>query len=131
MFVITGPPRQPLHRPRMPIDGDLTIHLLTGFQGIDRQTALVEVIHVTKDEFEGYGWRCMQAALRHRGWIVNHRKIKRLMREYAQHPPRRRRFVATTNRGHDQTVFPDRSASAHPIDDTSACSNTVRVASGG
>ena len=34
----------------------------------------------------------MQAALRHRGWIVNHKKIKRLMREHALHPPRRRRF---------------------------------------
>ena len=59
-------------------------------------TALVEAMHAIKDEFEAYGWRRMQAALRHRGWVVNHKKIKRLMREHDMHPPRRRRFVATT-----------------------------------
>ena len=72
-------------------------------------TALVEAMHAIKDEFEAYGWRRMQAALRHRGWIVNHKKIKRLMREHAMHPPCRRRFVATTDSGHDEPVFPDRS----------------------
>ena len=72
-------------------------------------TALVEAMHAIKDEFEAYGWRRMQAALRHRGWIVNHEKIKRLMREHAMHPPRRRRFVATADSDHDEPVFPDRS----------------------
>ncbi len=72
-------------------------------------TALVEAMHAIKDEFEAYGWRRMQAALRHRGWVVNHKKIKRLMREHALHPPRRRRFVATTDSDHDEPVFPDRS----------------------
>ena len=72
-------------------------------------TALVEAMHAIKDEFEAYGWRRMQAALRHRGWVVNHKKIKRLMREHAMHPPRRRRFVATTDSDHDEPVFPDRS----------------------
>ena len=66
-------------------------------------------MHAIKDEFEAYGWRRMQAALRHRGWIVNHKKIRRLMREHALHPPRRRRFVATTDSDHDEPVFPDRS----------------------
>ena len=46
---------------------------------------------------------------RHRGWVVNHKKIRRLMREHALHPPRRRRFVATTDSDHDEPVFPDRS----------------------
>ena len=72
-------------------------------------TALVEAMHAIKDEFEAYGWRRMQAALRHRGWVVNHKKIKRLMREHALHPPCRRRFVATTDSGHDEPIFPDRS----------------------
>ena len=67
------------------------------------------------------------AALRHRGWIVNHKKIKhRLMREHSSKPmdasaapgpdrePRSsasspRRFVATTDSDHDEPVFPDRS----------------------
>ena len=72
-------------------------------------TALVEAMHAIKDEFEAYGWRRMQAALRHRGWVVNHKKIKRLMREHALHPVRRRPFVATTDSDHDEPVFPNRS----------------------
>ena len=78
-------------------------------KGSADDTALVEAMHAIKNEFEAYGWRRMQAALRHRGWIVNHKKIKRLMREHAMHPPHRRRFVATTDSNHDDPVFPDRS----------------------
>ena len=78
-------------------------------KGLADDTALVEAMHAIKDEFEAYGWRRMQAALRHRGWIVNHKKIKRLMCEHAMHPPLRRRFVATTDSNHDEPVFPDRS----------------------
>jgi putative transposase len=50
----------------------------------------------------------MQAALGQLGWVVNHKKIKRLMREHGLQPPRRRRFVVTTDSDHDQPVFPDR-----------------------
>ena len=78
-------------------------------KGFADGTALVETMHAIKDEFETYGWRRMQAALRHRGWVVNHKKIRRLMREHAMHPPCRRRFVATTDSDHDEPVFPDRS----------------------
>ena len=78
-------------------------------KGSADDTALVETMHAIKDEFEAYGWRRMQAALRHRGWVVNHKKIKRLMREHGLHPPRRRRFVATTDSDHDEPIFPDRS----------------------
>ncbi len=68
-------------------------------------TALVEAMHEIKDEFEAYGWRRMQAELRHRGRTVNHKKVRRLMREHALQPPRKRRFVATTDSGHDGPVF--------------------------
>jgi putative transposase len=37
-------------------------------------------------KFEAYGWRRVQAALRHRGVIVNHKRIKRLMREHDLQP---------------------------------------------
>lgn len=72
-------------------------------------TALVEAMHAVKDEFEAYGWRRMQAALRQDGWVLNHKKIKRLMREHGLQPALRRRFVATTDSDHDQPIFPDRS----------------------
>lgn len=71
-------------------------------------TALVEAMHAVKDEFEAYGWRRLQAALRQQGWIANHKKIKRLMREYGLQPRTQRRFVATTDSDHGQPIFPDR-----------------------
>ena len=34
------------------------------------------------DEFEAYGYRRVGAELRHRGMVVNYKKIRRLMREH-------------------------------------------------
>jgi putative transposase len=39
---------------------------------------------------------------------VNHKKIRRLMREHDLQPRLRRRFVATTDSDHDGPVFPNR-----------------------
>ncbi len=64
-------------------------------------------VHAICDEFEAYGWRRVQAALRHRGIIANHKRIKRLMREHDLQPRRRRRYIATTDSDHDQPIFPD------------------------
>ncbi len=58
------------------------------------------------DEFEAYGYRRVAAELRHRGMVVNSKKIRRLMREHDLQP-RRRRFVATTDSDHDYPIFPD------------------------
>jgi putative transposase len=71
-------------------------------------TALVEAMHAIKDDFEAYGWRRMQAALGQQGWAVNHKKLKRLMREHGLNARRRRRYVATTDSDHDQPLFPNR-----------------------
>ena len=46
-------------------------------------------------------------SLRHRGMVVNSKKIRRLMREHDLQPKRRRRFVATTDSDHDNPIFPD------------------------
>lgn len=70
---------------------------------------LLSAIAAICDEFEAYGWRRVQAALRHRGVIANHKRIKRLMREHDLQPRRRRRYVVTTDSNHDQPIFPDRS----------------------
>jgi hypothetical protein len=45
-------------------------------------TAIVEAIAAICGEFEFYGWRRVRAELRHRDMIVNHKKIRRLMREH-------------------------------------------------
>ena len=43
------------------------------------------------DEFEAYGYRRVGAELRHRGMVVNCKKIRRLMREHDLQPKRQRR----------------------------------------
>jgi putative transposase len=71
-------------------------------------TVLVEAACAICEEFEAYGWRRVQAALRLQGIVVNHKKIKRLMREHDLQPKVRRRFARTTDSDHDQPIFPDR-----------------------
>ena len=71
-------------------------------------TAIVEAIAAICEEFEACGWRRVRAELRHRGVIVNHKKIRRLMREHDLQPRRRRRYVATTDSDHDQPIYPNR-----------------------
>jgi len=57
------------------------------------------------DEFEAYGYRRVDAELRHRGYVVNAKKVRRLMREHDLNPRRKRRFVVTTDSNHDGPVF--------------------------
>ena len=59
------------------------------------------------DEFEGYGYRRVDAELRHRGLVVNSKKVRRLMREHDLQPKNRRRFVVTTDSDHDDPIFPN------------------------
>lgn len=73
-------------------------------------TAIVEAIAAICDEFESYGYRRVGAALRQAGMVVNHKKIRRLMREHNLQPRMRRRFVATTDSDHDGPIFPNRAA---------------------
>lgn len=71
-------------------------------------TAIFEAIGTICDEFEHYGWRRVRAALRQQGMVVNHKKIRRLMREHDLQPRMRRRFVATTDSDHDEPIFSNR-----------------------
>lgn len=67
---------------------------------------IVAEIRKITDEFEGYGYRRVDAELRHRGLVVNAKKVRRLMRENDLNPRRRRRFVRTTDSDHDGPIFP-------------------------
>ena len=62
------------------------------------------------DEFEAYWYRRVTAALRHQGLVVNGKKVRRLMREHALQPRRRRRYVVTTDSDHDNPIFPNLAA---------------------
>lgn len=69
-----------------------------------RDLTIVAEMKTICDEFEAYGYRPVDAELRHRGIVVNAKKIRRLMREHALNPRQRRRFIATT----DIDITPDR-----------------------
>jgi hypothetical protein len=68
-------------------------------------TAIVAAMARICDEFEHYGWRRVRAALRQQGMLVNHKKVRRLMREHDLQPRMRRRFTTTTDSDHDQPIF--------------------------
>ena len=53
-----------------------------------------------------YGYRRVDAELRHRGHVVNAKKIRRLMKDHELSPLRRPRFVRTTDSDHDGPIFP-------------------------
>jgi putative transposase len=67
---------------------------------------IVAQIRAITDAFECYGYRRVGAELRHRGHVVNAKKVRRLMREHGLNPWRRRRFTRTTDSDHDGPIFP-------------------------
>jgi len=66
---------------------------------------LAEIRAIT-EACPAYGYRRVDAELRHRGHVVNAKKIRRLMKENALNPWRRPRFVRTTDSDHDGPIFP-------------------------
>jgi len=69
--------------------------------------AIISSMIAICDEFEAYGYRRVGAELRHRGIVVNSKKVRRLMHENNLQPKRRRRFIATTDSDHDGPIFPN------------------------
>lgn len=59
-------------------------------------------------EFPSYGWPRMTAELQRRGWVVNHKRVYRLMREDNLLCLRKRKFVVTTDSDHGLPVYPNR-----------------------
>ena len=64
----------------------------------------IETIHL---EFPCYGYRRVTYELRHRGMVVNHKKVMRLMRAQGLAAKRRQRFYVTTDSDHDLPVYPN------------------------
>jgi putative transposase len=61
-------------------------------------------------EWPCYGWRRMTAELRRRGWTVNHKRVRRIMREDNLLCIRKRKFVVTTDSQHGRKVYPNLAA---------------------
>jgi len=58
-------------------------------------------------EWPCYGWRRVTAELRRRGWTVNHKRVRRILREDNLLCLRRKKFVITTDSQHEQPVYPN------------------------
>jgi len=53
------------------------------------------------------GYRPITRALKNNGWVVNHKRVLRLMREDNLLSMRRRRFVVTTDSDHSWRIYPN------------------------
>jgi len=73
---------------------------------VDADAALVAEMRAITDAWECYGYRRVGAELRHRGWLVNGKKVRRLRKLHDLHPRRRRRFARTTDSDHDGPIYP-------------------------
>lgn len=58
-------------------------------------------------EFPSYGWRRVRAELRRRNRTVNHKRVRRIMREDNLLCVRKRKFVVTTDSHHGRRVYPN------------------------
>lgn len=68
---------------------------------------LIDRIEGIAEEFSRYGYRKVTAQLRREGFLVNHKKIQRIMRERGLGVKKRRRFVKTTDSNHPYPVYPN------------------------
>jgi putative transposase len=65
--------------------------------GAPDKTALVAETRAICAAFPAYGYRRVGAELRHRGLVVNGKKLRRILREQGLNPRRRRRTAVTTS----------------------------------
>jgi putative transposase len=70
-------------------------------------TRLREAIERVVVEFSGYGYRRVTKQLRREGWCVNHKRVRRVMREAGLLWRRKRRGVKTTDSKHRFAVAPN------------------------
>jgi putative transposase len=72
-----------------------------------REMELRDVIQKLAVEMPAYGYRRITMALRRVGWLVNHKRVLRLMRADNLLCLRRRAFVRTTDSDHQLRVYPN------------------------
>jgi transposase InsO family protein len=75
--------------------------------GPDPDMSLRDAIQRIALEFSSYGRPRITAELKRRGWEVNHKRVHRILREDNLLCLRRRKFVVTTDSGHDLRVYPN------------------------
>lgn len=75
--------------------------------GPDRDMELRNAIQRIAVEWPSYGRPRMTEELRRRGWVVNAKRVRRLMREDNLLCVRKRKFVVTTDSNHGRKVYPN------------------------
>jgi transposase InsO family protein len=58
-------------------------------------------------EWPAYGYRRVHRELIRRGWVVNHKRVLRLMRMHNLLCVRRRKFIFTTDSKHGLPIYPN------------------------
>jgi transposase InsO family protein len=75
--------------------------------GPDSDLDLRDAIQRVALEWPSYGRRRITEELRRRGWTVNPKRVRRLMREDNLLCVRRRKFVVTTDSSHGRKIYPN------------------------
>src|SRR5256886_16138552 len=70
-----------------------------------RELTIVAEMKTICDEFEAYGYRRVDAELRHRGIVVKAKKIPPVMREHWLNPKKARGFGGKTGSDHNFPMF--------------------------
>ena len=76
-------------------------------EAVAEEARLVARIREICAEFPRYGYRRVTAQLKAKGERVNHKRVSRIMREQDLRVRPKRRFVATTDSGHDGPICPN------------------------
>jgi putative transposase len=71
------------------------------------QVAVRDAIQRLALKHRHYGYRRIGRLLKRDGWLINHKRVLRLMREDNLLSIRRRRFVVTTNSEHSWRIYPN------------------------
>jgi putative transposase len=75
--------------------------------GPDRDMELRDAIQKIAVEWPSYGRPRITQELRRRGWVVNPKRVRRLMREDNLLCVRKRKFVVTTDSTHGHKIYPN------------------------
>ena len=78
-----------------------------GERGPDPDMELRDAIQKIAVEWPSYGRPRITEELRRRGWVVNPKRVRRLMREDNLLCVRKRKFVVTTDSSHGRRIYPN------------------------
>lgn len=71
------------------------------------EAEMLGAIEQVVEAFPGYGSRRVTEALKRQGWVVNRKRVQRLMRQHRLLCRLERRFIVTTDSGHARPTYPN------------------------